>query len=302
MNNCLIINIFGGPCLGKSTIAAALFAKMKIAGISVELVTEYAKGMTWQSSQKVLENQIYVFGKQHHYLTRPNQQVKVIITDSPILMSVTYDAKKRATFKSLVIEEFKSMNNMNFLLNRIHKYDNIGRNQDESMAIIKDKEILDLLIEAEIPYIKIDPLEENLQLMVEMVQNRLKEEEILLEEDLIKTYHYDMTKYDVASKELILKEFEDKIKNVGILYGVNYHKLDSLDIYVNNVTHIIEKITNVEGGLLIKIKLLDAPEGKKFKGFLNNTLLKIRAKGSNDSGILKIHNFYTFDIASNIEF
>ena len=97
-----VINIYGGPCCGKSTTAAAVFAELKIQGYNVELVTEYAKGMTWQDSMKVLKNQIYVFGKQHHYLTRPQNQVDFIITDSPILMSIVYDLDNNIPLKKLI--------------------------------------------------------------------------------------------------------------------------------------------------------------------------------------------------------
>ena len=42
-----VINLFGGPGCGKSTTAADLFARMKLRGLSVELVTEYAKDVVW---------------------------------------------------------------------------------------------------------------------------------------------------------------------------------------------------------------------------------------------------------------
>ncbi len=39
--------MFGGPGTGKSTSAAGLFFKMKLAQMEVELVTEYAKDLVW---------------------------------------------------------------------------------------------------------------------------------------------------------------------------------------------------------------------------------------------------------------
>ena len=47
----MIINIFGGPGVGKSTVAADLFVIMKKEGYSVELVTEYAKELTYEKKR-----------------------------------------------------------------------------------------------------------------------------------------------------------------------------------------------------------------------------------------------------------
>ena len=38
-----VINLFAGPGAGKSTTAAGLFHLMKIAGMNVELVTEFSR-------------------------------------------------------------------------------------------------------------------------------------------------------------------------------------------------------------------------------------------------------------------
>ena len=55
------VNLFSGPCSGKSTGAAWIFAKLKMAGVNVELVTEFAKDKVWERNEKALANQAYVF-------------------------------------------------------------------------------------------------------------------------------------------------------------------------------------------------------------------------------------------------
>jgi len=133
----LVINIYGGPGSGKSTTAAAVFAELKLRGYNVELVTEYAKGMTWQNSFKVLKNQIYVFGKQHHYLTRPQDQVDFIVTDSPLLMSIAYDMfyeGDNGPLKKLVKYEYDKMKNLDIYLTRNSPYQQAGRSQSEEKA------------------------------------------------------------------------------------------------------------------------------------------------------------------------
>ena len=39
----ILANLFGAPGAGKSTGAAYVFSKLKMAGINAELVTEFAK-------------------------------------------------------------------------------------------------------------------------------------------------------------------------------------------------------------------------------------------------------------------
>lgn len=43
MKNTIIVNLFAGPGAGKSTGAAYIFSKLKLAGIDCEYVSEFAK-------------------------------------------------------------------------------------------------------------------------------------------------------------------------------------------------------------------------------------------------------------------
>jgi ATP:corrinoid adenosyltransferase len=51
-----VINLWAGPGAGKSTTASGLFYLMKTADMQVELVTEYAKDMTWEGRHEVLQD------------------------------------------------------------------------------------------------------------------------------------------------------------------------------------------------------------------------------------------------------
>lgn len=151
----LVVNIFGGPCCGKSTTSAGVFSQLKKRNYNVELVTEYAKDMVWEKRQAVFDNQIYIFGKQHHRLWRLKDQVEVAITDSPLLLSLIYNIDKSEIGKSLndlVLNTYKSFNNLNFFLNRIGEYNTIGRNQTENEAKEIDNEIKRVLDTHEIVY------------------------------------------------------------------------------------------------------------------------------------------------------
>ena len=90
-----LINLFGGPGIGKSTVAAHLYAHLKMEGYSAELVTEYAKDKVWEGSINVLRDQIYVFAKQRFRLGRIVGKVEYIVTDAPLLLSMVYGAPIR---------------------------------------------------------------------------------------------------------------------------------------------------------------------------------------------------------------
>jgi len=151
-----VINLYGGPGTGKSTTAAALFAKMKRAGYNVELVTEFAKDLVWTERNKELGDQIYIFGKMYHKLWRLVDKVDYVITDSPLPLSVYYDHENIPNFKELVTTMYNSFDNYNFELTRHFKYQTEGRYQTESEADIAHNEIIDLAKECGVHLLKID--------------------------------------------------------------------------------------------------------------------------------------------------
>lgn len=142
----IVINLFGGPGTGKSTLCATLFAHLKMKGIDAEMAPEYVKNLVWEESYKKIENQVYIFGKQHHTINRLKNKVNVIITDSPLLNSIVYYNGKNPYFTDMIMWEYKNMNNISFYLDRNFKYVENGRTQklEEAMEIdLKYKNLLD---------------------------------------------------------------------------------------------------------------------------------------------------------------
>ena len=86
----LIVNLYGAPGAGKSTGAAYIFSRLKMAGVNAELVTEFAKDKVWEESKAVFENQAYIFGKQYFRISRLEGKVDAIVTDSPLILSCYY--------------------------------------------------------------------------------------------------------------------------------------------------------------------------------------------------------------------
>ena len=133
----IVINIFGVPGAGKSTLALGVAHALSVAGHRVELIQEFAKEKVWEEAFKVLEDQNYIFAKQARKMNRVNGKVDYIVTDSPLMLSHLYGADKPQAFLDLVTETFNSFNNVNIFLERGHKYDPVGRIQteDESDAL-----------------------------------------------------------------------------------------------------------------------------------------------------------------------
>ena len=132
-----VINMFGSPGCGKSTQAAGLFYKMKLAGLNVELVTEYAKDLVWQDRlDSMADQQDYIFAKQHHRLHRLRGKVDYVVTDSPIILGIAYMKHHNVPvihdLVTLMLSTFNRFDNFNFLLERGDiPYKAEGRRQDE---------------------------------------------------------------------------------------------------------------------------------------------------------------------------
>lgn len=148
----LVINIICGPCGGKSTTAAATFAELKYRHHEVELVTEVAKDLVWDEHYFAMDNQIFMLGQQYHRIHRLLGKVKFIVTDAPILLELYYGKNMPKSFLDLVMDLHNGMDNLNFFLERPDVYSGKGRRQSLEQAKQVDKEILDAMLDRDIPY------------------------------------------------------------------------------------------------------------------------------------------------------
>lgn len=155
MKNTIVVNLIGGPGSGKSTCASGIFYKLKQSGINCELALEFAKDKVWEDSIKVLDDQLYIFGKQYHKLFRLKDKVDVIITDSPLLVSILYNKTPSKYFDDLVVEQYNTFNNMLFFINRPDTYQTEGRLQTANDAKTIDDETKCMLKYNNIPYTEI---------------------------------------------------------------------------------------------------------------------------------------------------
>ncbi len=157
------INLFGGPGVGKSTTAAAIFVEMKRRGMNVELVTEVAKDFVWEGRMKTLDIQPYVTIKQFRNLYRLKGKVDYVISDSPILLGCIYADKYAptlpASYKQLIVDLHKQEldPSVNIMLKRVFEYDPNGRYQSEDEAHQLDHDMQNILDSNNIPSITWNP-------------------------------------------------------------------------------------------------------------------------------------------------
>ena len=154
----IVVNLIGAPGAGKSTGAAYIFSQLKMAGINAEYISEFAKDKTWGEDFLSLQCQEYVFGKQSMRLFRVKDKVDVVITDSPLILSILYNKSEvlGQSFNQTVLNVFNSYNNIIYFVNRTKPYNPSGRNQtqEESDQIAKDIE--NFLNQNNIPFQSID--------------------------------------------------------------------------------------------------------------------------------------------------
>ena len=158
MGNTLVVNLFGVPGAGKSTGAAYIFSCIKMAGVNAELITEYAKDKVWERNDEAFRNQAYIFGEQSYRISRCAGKVDVIVTDSPLPLSVMYNNDERLTenFNKAVMDVFNTYDNLNYLLLRVKPYNPVGRKQTEAESDALGASVISLLKDRNIPYHSID--------------------------------------------------------------------------------------------------------------------------------------------------
>ena len=151
----IVVNMFASPGSGKSTLAAYTFAKLKMLGVNCELVTEFAKDKVWEESFKVLDDQIYLFGKQYHRVYRLNNKVEVIITDSPFPLNVWYSKGMHGKiYEDFVFQCLNEFEHIDYFINRGNYYNENGRQQNLEEAVAIDNGIKELLNKHSIKYME----------------------------------------------------------------------------------------------------------------------------------------------------
>ena len=155
-----IINLFGGPGAGKTTLAYYLAYRFKQAGFRAELVGEAAREIIYDRNppdpdtggvaRQLIDNQFLISGLQSERIQRLFRRgVEVAIADSPLRMGLMYvnDPGMRTALK-LAIRRFEEgyPHQLNVRVQRTPgKYDKESRAQTEHEATVLDDKIWEMM-------------------------------------------------------------------------------------------------------------------------------------------------------------
>ena len=163
-----LVNLFGGPGIGKSSIACGITYKLKKQHISCNNPYEFPKRLAWDHNIPAISDQLYVFANQHRGIAECYNKVDYIVIDSPILFSTIYHQYYTEgypaefygqPFHDLIIDLHGRYDNINILLERgetVHNDDERFQKLEQSIEI--DNLCKKILDDNNIPYhtIKVD--------------------------------------------------------------------------------------------------------------------------------------------------
>lgn len=136
----LIVNIYGGPCSGKSTRISYISSILKLNGIKCEICPEFAKEEIYRGNPENLKEQKYIFGNQQHILSKLSNLYDVIIVDGTLLNCILYSPNESEIFHQVIYNEYKKYNNKNYFIKRNKDllFQQVGRvhNYEESIIIV----------------------------------------------------------------------------------------------------------------------------------------------------------------------
>ena len=153
-----IINLFGGPGSGKTTLAYYPAYRFKQAGFRAELVGEAAREIIYDrnppreggTAAQLIDNQLLITGMQAERIKRLERHgIEVAIADSPLRMGLLYvrEHEMRWALQAAIAafdKEFQHQRNV-LVQRTVGKYDRESRAQSEEEAIELDNKIQALI-------------------------------------------------------------------------------------------------------------------------------------------------------------
>lgn len=159
-----VINLFGGPSIGKSSVASGVFHELKRRDITVDVPYEFPKVLAWDKNYPAIRDQLYVIGNQHRGIARSYGEVDYVVVDSPILLSLVYKNFYDDTpsypssfygeeFDTFILSLHRKYDNLNIFLERdATKFEDKGRYQNLEESLRIDETLKNMLDRNEIPY------------------------------------------------------------------------------------------------------------------------------------------------------
>ena len=161
-----LVNLFGGPGIGKSGIAAGLTYELKRRHISCNNPYEFPKKLAWDKNYPAIQDQLYVFANQHRGIAECYNKVDYIIIDSPVMFSTIYHSyytkgypaeNYGQSFHNMVVDLHNTYDNLNILLKRSNtEINEAERFQDLKQSIEIDELCKTKLEEHNLPFVEIE--------------------------------------------------------------------------------------------------------------------------------------------------
>lgn len=120
-----------------------------------------------------------MFGEQFYKMSRCRDKVEVLVTDSPLPLSILYNKSTvlGKEFNDTVMNCFNSFNNVSYLLLRDKPYNQKGRLQTEEEANALQSPLYALLNDYNVQYMALKGNVDNYEMIVETVIKMIKEKE-----------------------------------------------------------------------------------------------------------------------------
>jgi RecA/RadA recombinase len=138
-----VIDLYGAPSSGKSTTLLGLAYAMKMMGLSVEINLEFFKELVVADAQKVeYGGQLYVLSEQNRRLAPQVTKSDFVITDCPLPLIGYYTKPDYIEgFHEMVTNLYNKYNNVGYLIERKHAFEDEKRDHDEAQAAQIAREI-----------------------------------------------------------------------------------------------------------------------------------------------------------------
>lgn len=176
-----IVNLFGGPGIGKSSIASGITYKLKKKHITCDNPYEFPKSLAWDENHSAIRDQLYVLANQHRGIVKSYGKVDYIILDSPILLSLVYrNAYKGGEYPATLYESehfdklVLDIHNQYDCINIVLKRGEGNHNEKERYQTLEESKKLDFeientLIKNNIPYHLVDVNEKTAKKIVKLL-------------------------------------------------------------------------------------------------------------------------------------
>ncbi len=180
----LHVNFWGNPGVGKSGLAGELYGRLSKAGVSVDLVKEYARELQYREAlSRRLEGwfeteQLVISAEQYRREVECEDRVQVIVSESPVLQGVVFaPLHYRSELTSILRQLTAGWDSLDVLLNRNVRsdYNSMGRIQSSEESLALRPEIVSILENERPNYVSLDA-DVALERVYEMVMGRLAQE------------------------------------------------------------------------------------------------------------------------------